>query len=261
MTTIPSPATRRPVVALVALFPAVLALLVATPAHPAAAGVLAPPGVPVTAVGPPVLAAHPPSPDATARHLVAPGETLSGIAATRGTSISALAVANGLSDPDHVLAGTTLVVPGRAAGGSGGGGSGLPARLASSPSRVAYLPVFEAWAAANGIPADLLKAMTWLESGWQNHLVSPTGAVGIGQLMPDTVDFVELLIGADLDPSDPEDNIRMAARYLRWLLHRHATTADALASYYQGPASVARHGTFAETDAYVADVLALRDRF
>lgn len=276
MTTIPTPARRR-LTALATLLPGALALLVAVPAQPAAAGTIAPlpalaaPGpVPVTAPG-----GDPATTSGTGTHVVVPGETLSGIAAAHGTTVSALAAANGLGDPDHVLAGTTLTVPagggggastpgGEAADGGGGAGAvppGLPARLAGSPTRLAYLAAFDEWAAANGIPADLLKAMTWLESGWQNHLVSSTGAVGIGQLMPDTVDFMELLIGADLDPAVPEDNIRMAARYLRWLLERHPSTGAALAAYYQGPASVARNGTFAETDTYVANVLALRHRF
>lgn len=262
MTTIPTPA-HRPIAALAALLPAVLALLIVAPAHPAAAGTprsgpLVAPSARVRSgpVTPPPAEAVPPD-----RHLVTPGETLSGIAAAHGTSVAALAAANGLSDPDHVLSGTTLTIPGAGAGGGGGSGTGLPARLAASPDRQAYLPIFDAWAAANGIPADLLKAMTWLESGWQNHLVSSTGAVGIGQLMPDTVDFMELLIGADLDPANPEDNIRMSARYLRWLLGRYGEASAALAAYYQGPASVARNGTFAETDTYVANVLALRDRF
>jgi soluble lytic murein transglycosylase-like protein len=150
------------------------------------------------------------------------------------------------------------------AGGGGAApavGAGLPARLQASPTRLSYLPIFDHWAAANGIPADLLKAMTWLESGWQNHLVSSTGAVGIGQLMPDTVDHMEALIGVDLDPTVVDDNIRMSARFLRWLLARSASLEVALAGYYQGAASVARIGLLDETRTYVANVLALRGRF
>jgi len=241
-----------------ALLPAVAALLVATPAHPVAAG-------PVVAARPLVmrpalpaaapLAVHAAETAPSDRtHLVAPGETLSGIAIEYGTTVSVLSAANGLADPDWVRSGTTLTVP-------AGPSTALPARLAGSPTRMAYGPTFDEWAAANGVPPDLLKAMTWLESGWQNHLVSSTGAVGIGQLMPDTVDFMEELIGVDLDPTVPEDNIRMAARYLRWLLARFGTPGEALAAYYQGPSSIERHGLYDETEAYVANVLALRPRF
>lgn len=46
------------------------------------------------------------------RHVVAPGETLSGIAARYGVGVAALASANGLADPDRIIAGATLTVPG-----------------------------------------------------------------------------------------------------------------------------------------------------
>jgi murein DD-endopeptidase MepM/ murein hydrolase activator NlpD len=223
-------------------------------------------GVPVPDI---VAPAPPPVEHATgATHVVSPGETLSHVAVRYGVSTASLAAANGLSDPDLVRDGTTLIVPGAGeapAAGPGGGpvaaAGDLPERLQASPTRMAYIPRFDHWAAANGIPADLLKAMTWLESGWQQELVSSTGAVGIGQLMPDTVDHMEMLIGRDLDQYSAEDNIRMSARYLRLLLGRYGTAAGALGAYYQGAASVDADGTYAETDRYVADVLALVARF
>ena len=53
----------------------------------------------------------------------------------------------------------------------------------------------------------------------------------------------------------------MSARYLRLLLGRYGTPEGALAAYYQGAGSVEANGTYAETDRYVANVLALRSRF
>lgn len=254
---------RRPLVALIALGTAAAALTVVVAVGPAPAvpnrGVTAAPSAPAEALGPGGLRDHAVNPPAT--YTVRPGETLSGIAVQRGTSVAALAAANGLADPDRVRHGTTLTIPAAGAATGGGVTADLPARLRESPARQAHIATFDRWAAANDVPADLLKAMTWLESGWQNDVVSETGAVGIGQLMPDTVDFMELLIGVDLDPDVVEDNIRMAARYLRWLLDRFSTTSDALAGYYQGPTSVERQGLLAETETYVADVLVLRRRF
>lgn len=57
---------------------------------------------------------------------VAPGDTLGAIAARSGTSVAALARANGISDPNRVRAGRRLVVPGTGGGGasSGSGGGG-----------------------------------------------------------------------------------------------------------------------------------------
>lgn len=213
--------------------------------------------LPLAVAGSPVAA------PAAEVYVVQPGETLSLVAVRTGTSVSALQAANDLSDPDHVQAGTELVIPDPAAAShsGGGGGSALPERLQESPDRLALMPTFDRWAARNDIPADLLKAMTWLESGWQMDRTSPDGAVGIGQLMPGTVDHMETLIGQDLNQWEAEDNIRMAARYLRWLLARYGTASDALAAYYQGPGSLERNGAFAETERYVANVLALVDRF
>lgn len=195
-------------------------------------------------------------------YVVQPGETLSLVAVRTGTSVSALQAANDISDPDHVHAGTVLVIPDSTeASRSGGGSSQLPERLQESPDRLALMSTFDRWAARNGIPADLLKAMTWLESGWQMDKTSPDGAVGIGQLMPDTVDHMEQLIGEDLNQWEADDNVRMAARYLRWLLARYGTASDALAAYYQGPGSLERNGAFDETRRYVANVLSLVERF
>jgi soluble lytic murein transglycosylase-like protein len=197
-----------------------------------------------------------------AGYTVRPGDTLSSIAGKLGVGVGALARANSLPDPNHLIAGRTLQVPAAAAGSVRG--TGLPARLAQSPTRQAYIPVFKRWAAANGIPADLLMATTWLESGWQNQVVSPVGAVGIGQLMPATVRFIRSdLIGVPtLDPRRPEDNIRMSARYLRFLLAK--TRGDVrltLAGYYQGLGSVQRSGMYASTVLYVDGVQSLRPRF
>ena len=65
-----------------------------------------------------------PSAPATGRHEVASGETLSSIAARYGTTVAALSRANQLADPNLIVAGTTLRVPGEASAGA----QGAPAR-------------------------------------------------------------------------------------------------------------------------------------
>lgn len=70
-------------------------------------------------------------PAAAATVVVAPGETLSHIAARNGVSVAALAAANGISDPDHVVAGTRLVLPG------GGGGTAAASGATAGTVRVA----------------------------------------------------------------------------------------------------------------------------
>ena len=194
---------------------------------------------------------------------VTKGETLSSVAKSLGVSVATLAQANGIQDIHRVRAGTRLVVPGRAASAPPAKVSGLPERLRAAPERLALLPLFDAAAAEFGVPADLFKAMTWLESGWQNTKVSSTQALGIGQLMPDTVDFVNgVLLKAELDPRRPEHNIRMSARFLAYLLRQaKGDVSMALGAYYQGLASVRRDGQFSETRRYVVNVLALRKKF
>lgn len=223
-------------------------------------------------VGPERGSAAKPPPERSILHTVAPGETLSAIAARYRVTVRALAEANGIADIHRIRVGQRLAVPGPGAGpgdrplaGAGAGQvdtSRFPALLQASPERLALVPSFQHWAGVYGVPLDLLMAMTWLESGWQDDVVSSAGAIGIGQLMPDTVAWMrDVIIGEALDPYDADDNIRMTAAYLRWLLDRTGgDPATALAGYYQGLAAVRNAGVFPSTRVYVADVLAFRDR-
>ncbi|HZQ27849.1 MAG TPA: transglycosylase SLT domain-containing protein [Acidimicrobiales bacterium] len=195
------------------------------------------------------------------------GDTLSAVANRFGTTVPALAQLNGIADVHKVRAGQVLRLPGVPGAPvvpviSPALARRLPDGLKTRPERLALLPAFDTAAAANKVPPDLLKALAWMESGWQNDKVSSTNAVGIGQLMPITVGFVNQMLKADLDPGVPEQNIQLSARYLAWLLRwSKGDVPKAVAGYYQGPTSVQRDGTLAETDAYVAAVVALRSRF
>lgn len=206
-------------------------------------------------------------------YVVSPGETIWDIATANGLAASTLAEANGLADPDLVVDGVSLIIP---SGGSGAAtastgsdhdevevqSSGLPSRIAENPDRLSLEPIFDEWAATYGVPADLVKAVGFIESGWQSGVVSPDGAMGIGQVMPGTVDHMEAVIGTELDPWSPNDNIRMSARYLSHLLDiTGGDTETAVASYYQGYASVQQRGLYTDTMAYVDGVLGARDRF
>jgi LysM repeat protein len=204
---------------------------------------------------------------AATNYTVREGDTLERIGRRFGVSTSTLARANGLRSANLVRIGRRLSIPATstakvAATSVSSSSNGLPRRLQSQPTRLALMPAFDKWARTYGVPHDLLKAMTWVESGWQPQKVSSTGAVGIGQLMPDTVDFMNVVLRTKLDPRVPEHNIRMSARFLRYLLDQNGGRADsALAAYYQGLRSVRERGVFAETRQYVATVLAVRPAF
>ncbi|HSH22857.1 MAG TPA: LysM peptidoglycan-binding domain-containing protein [Acidimicrobiales bacterium] len=202
-------------------------------------------------------------------HIVAPGESLSVIAARYGTTVRALAEANGVADVNRIVVGQRLAMPGSGEVSTPAGPAGdvdtsrFPAILRASPDRMALVPRFEHWAAVSRVPLDLFMAMTWLESGWQDDVISSAGAIGIGQLMPDTARWMsDTVLRVPLDPHKADDNIRMSAAYLRWLLDRTGgDPAAALAGYYQGLGAVQSVGVFPSTKVYVANVLAFRDRY
>jgi soluble lytic murein transglycosylase-like protein len=209
-------------------------------------------------------------------HAVKPGDTLDGLSRRYGVPVATLAQANAIADPDHIEAGARLTVP--AAGTTAVPEARvvtqpvakvIPATKARAlkvpPSRTGLRPLFAQYARTAGVPADLAMALAWQESGWQVHKVSSTQAVGVMQLMPDTVEFVSRILlrqGRNVDPHDPAANIRMGTRFLRYLLDRNGGNLDtALASYYQGLRSVRERGVFPETQRFVANVKALRPRF
>lgn len=106
-------------------------------------------------------------------------------------------------------------------------------------------------------------AIAYQESGWQSSVVSDAGAIGVGQLLPATADWVASdLIGLpELDPNVPDDNIRMSARFIAWLFGQTDSVDEAVAAYYQGPTSVRLLGWYRDTETYVANVNAHRPWF
>lgn len=203
-------------------------------------------------------AAAPAAAPVATSYKVQPGDNLASIASRFGTTPAALAKANGITNPNLIVIGTVLSVP-----APSGSSASLPERLRANPDRLALRPTFEQWAANYGTPSDLLQAMCWMESGWQNGVVSSTGAVGIGQLMPATVDFIRMKLGnRALDPKVPEENIRMSAWFLSYLLNQTGGNTElAVAAYYQGLRSVTTGPLFDETAHYVTVVIALRPQF
>lgn len=110
-------------------------------------------------------------------------------------------------------------------------------------------------ARAAGIPAVLLAALLYRESGFRPDAVSPVGALGIAQFMPGTAAAVGLR-----DPTDPAQAIPAAARHLADLIGRLGSIELALAAYNAGEGAVRRYGgipPYAETQAYVRAVMSL----
>ena len=182
-------------------------------------------------------------------YVVRTGDTLASVAAMQAVTAEALAGANGLGADAALTAGTRLTVPPPEPSGS------LPQGLAGNDDLLALRPTFEKWAREYDVPVVLLEADLWQESNWDNDAVSSDGAVGIGQLLPSTAQYINdtILGGADLDPSDPSDNIQLSAAYFQYLLEgSDGSWAEALASYFAGPSSAQSSAAWdAATVAYV----------
>ena len=114
-----------------------------------------------------------------------------------------------------------------------------------------------------GLKAAGLSGTEWLalfrsniaiESAFNPEAESHVGAIGLGQLMPDTADAL------GVDAHDPEDNLRGSARYLLAQLESFGSAELALAAYNAGPEAVRNYDgipPYAETLAHVASVLRL----
>ncbi len=182
---------------------------------------------------------------ASATYVVQPGDSLTSIAHAQGTDVAAIIDANQLADPDVILVGEVLQLP----------------STATSSTDVERL--LEEVARDHGWSASFVKALAWQESGWQQDVVSSAGAVGVMQVMPGTGRFVsQELVGRALDLRQPRDNVVAGVAFLQHLWE--LTDGDVeltLAGYYQGLASVRQHGMYPGTERYIANVLALRDRF
>lgn len=102
-----------------------------------------------------------------------------------------------------------------------------------------------------GVDPCLVVAVMAQESGYRRNAISPKGASGYMQLMPDTA----RRLGVS-DIFDPRQNVHAGTRYLRMLLERFGGSLElALAGYNAGEGAVERFGRrippFAETQNYV----------
>jgi peptidoglycan hydrolase-like protein with peptidoglycan-binding domain len=131
----------------------------------------------------------------------------------------------------------------------------VPAAPASVRSLLGY------WARVYGVDAGLVRALAWMESGFQPGIVSKAGARGVMQILPITRRYVERYLLRQRVPNSVSGNIRIGVVYLRHLLREfRGNTSHALAAWYQGPTSLRRRGQLKETKKFVANVLALRYR-
>jgi soluble lytic murein transglycosylase-like protein len=123
---------------------------------------------------------------------------------------------------------------------------------------IPYASLFVAAGAKYHVDPALLAAVAKQESGFNPNAVSPAGALGLMQIMPD----VAASLG--VNAYDPAQAVNAAAYLLAKNLQQFGSDTLAVAAYNAGPGAVAQYGgvpPYAETQDYVRKVLGYRDQF
>jgi soluble lytic murein transglycosylase-like protein len=115
-------------------------------------------------------------------------------------------------------------------------------------------PIVQEESRVRGLDPLLIESMIRQESGFRPEAVSPVGAQGLMQLMPETAQLVGVT-----DAFDPKQNVAGGAQYMAWQVQDFGGDLSlALAAYNAGPAAVRRWGgipPYGETNNYVRGVL------
>ena len=128
---------------------------------------------------------------------------------------------------------------------TGPAGSASPSSLAST---------FQAAAAQYQIPVNLLTSVAQAESGMNPNAISPAGAEGLMQIMPQTASSL------GVNPMNPQQAIYGAAELLSQKLAKFGSIPLALAAYNAGDGAVEKYGgipPYAQTQSYVSTVMGL----
>lgn len=240
-----------------------------------------------TAAAAPATAASTTAPVSTISYTVARGDTVSAIARRLGSTVPAIVAANGLDSRAFIRAGQTLTVPAGAGAAAGSppatsgpavqlvgntfaGRTYPPAVVASAnanklallahgvPTRAHMQSLVAETARTMGVDVSLALAVARQESGFDQSAVSPANAIGTMQVIPSSGQWAAELVGRPLDLLDPQDNVVAGVAILRSLVRTSPDLPTAIASYYQGAASVRRDGMLPDTLRYVASVQALQ---
>jgi LysM repeat protein len=190
---------------------------------------------------------HAPAPSTV--YVVHPGDNLTQIARRFGTTVAALAAANHIDAATPIVIGQRLRVPARPA---------APALVAQQGNVRAIL---DSWSTQLGVDEHLVRALAWMESGYQTRLVSSSGAVGVLQTLPSTRDYVETVLLGHPVPHTVDGDVEIGVTYLKHLLNVFGGDERlALAGWYQGEHAVRNDGLYKVTAPFVDDVLALKQR-
>jgi hypothetical protein len=117
-------------------------------------------------------------------------------------------------------------------------------------SNIPYAAQIRAAAVAAGIDPTLLAGLVYAESNFRPAALSPSGAMGLTQLMPSAAKSL------GVDPWDIQQNLNGGAKYIANLLTRFGRTDLALAAYNAGPGAIAALGRVPDSKKpYVTKIL------
>lgn len=159
--------------------------------------------------------------------------------------------------------GATGLVTAAAPGGGSTGSAPLP-----SGALAPYAEIISQASRETGVEPELIEAVIMAESGGDPNALSPVGAMGLMQLMPDTAEALGVV-----NPWDPVENILGGTRHLAGLLQAAPTwpVEDetppiwlAVAAYNAGEGAVRKyHGIppYPETQGFVVTVAGYYEGF
>ena len=142
----------------------------------------------------------------------------------------------------HIIP-TSIVAP---------GASNIPCASAGILSIVEAKTLVGKIATEEHFDVKFVLAVAATESHFNSQAISPKGAYGLMQLMPDTAQR----LGVDF--CDPEQNVRGGIKYLKQLRTQFSNPVYILAAYNAGPDAVTRNGgvpPYPETVSYIAKAL------
>jgi len=180
-------------------------------------------------------------------HVVAEGDTLTALAAKAGTTVGALAALNKIDPSKPIIIGEKLKLPATVTPGG--------------PTAAVVRAHLDTWSTKLGVDPHLVRALAWMESGFQTRIVSSAGARGVLQTLPTTRAYVETVLVGHPIPHTVDGDIEVGVLYLRHLLQAfNGNERLALAAWYEGERAVRERGIYKVSKPFVDDVLALRAR-
>jgi len=120
----------------------------------------------------------------------------------------------------------------------------LVATAIVTPAEAAVLDQYQPYIAEAsqrfGIPENWVRAVIMAESNGDRQALSPKGAIGLMQLMPDTWDELRDQYGLAADPYQPRANILAGTAYLK-AMHDRFGYPGLFAAYNAGPGRYEDH--------------------